>query len=120
MFGLQCLNKASAKRQWRQDIRYSWGGMCAYCRQRRADTIDHLKPRSRGGSSLRSNSLPCCRQCNHDKGSENWLTWFERQSFYNLTAKELIEEWINNKRIECDEPQRTDDRTTLRTAAMPL
>ena len=108
MFNLDCLSKGSAKRKFRKSIKYGWGGLCAYCRSKRATTLDHLKPKSRGGSSLRSNLVPACQCCNHSKGSENWLTWFQRQPFYNEIAKELIEEWISNKRFieeELDECQ---------------
>lgn len=104
MFELHCLSKGSAKRQFREDIRYSFGGLCAYCRVRRANTIDHLKPRTAGGSDLRSNLLPCCLQCNHSKGSElNWLEWFQRQHFYNEVARDLIIEWSENRRSDCNE-----------------
>lgn len=114
MFSLQCLSKGSAKRQFREDIRYSFGGLCAYCRIRRADTIDHLRPRCKGGSNLRSNLVPCCRKCNHSKGSELWLLWYQRQPFYNAVAQELIEEWIANKRMDLnDYDERFDDRTEV-------
>ena len=99
MFDLSCLSKQVAKRRFRKSIKYGWGGFCAYCRCNRATTLDHLKPKSRGGSSLRSNLIPACRECNHAKGSQPWLVWFQEQSFYNDTAKELIEEWISNKRF---------------------
>ena len=99
MFDLSCLSKQVAKRRFRKSIKYGWGGFCAYCRCNRATTLDHLKPKSRGGSSLRSNLIPACRECNHAKGSQPWLVWFQEQSFYNETAKELIEEWISNKRF---------------------
>ena len=99
MFDLSCLSKQVAKRRFRKSIKYGWGGFCAYCRCNRATTLDHLKPKSRGGSSLRSNLIPACRECNHAKGSQPWLVWFQQQSFYNDTAKELIEEWISNKRF---------------------
>ena len=99
MFDLSCLSKQVAKRKFRKSIKYGWGGFCAYCRCNRATTLDHLKPRSKGGSSLRSNLIPACRECNHAKGSQPWLVWFQAQSFYNETAKELIEEWISNKRF---------------------
>lgn len=115
MADLSCLSKQVAKRRFRKSIKYGWGGLCAYCRCHRATTLDHLKPKSKGGSSLRSNLIPACKTCNHDKGSEHWLTWFQRQAFYNETAKELIEEWITNKRFieeECDD-RRIDDRTTV-------
>jgi len=99
MFDLSCLSKQVAKRRFRKSIKYGWGGFCAYCRCNRATTLDHLKPKSKGGSSLRSNLIPACRECNHAKGSQPWLVWFQQQSFYNDTAKELIEEWISNKRF---------------------
>ena len=99
MFHLDCLSKGQAKRKFRKSIKYGWGGLCAYCRCNRATTLDHLKPKSKGGSSLRSNLVPACHSCNHSKGSEHWLHWFERQEFYNETAKELIEEWISNRRF---------------------
>ena len=82
---------------------------------KRATTIDHLKPKSKGGSSLRSNLVPACLDCNHSKGTQPWLVWFQEQSFYNETAKELIEEWVSNKRFieeEIDE-QSANHRTTI-------
>lgn len=114
VFGLDCLSKQSAKRKFKKQIKYGWGGLCAYCRCNRATTVDHLKPKSKGGSSLRSNLIPACTTCNHDKGSEHWLVWFQRQEFYNTVAQELIEEWITNKRFieeELDEP--TNARATV-------
>ena len=113
MFDLSCLSKQVAKRRFRKSIKYGWGGFCAYCRCNRATTLDHLKPKSRGGSSLRSNLIPACQECNHSKGSETWLTWFQRQEFYNETARELIEEWISNKRFIEEE---LDDEPNYRTA----
>ena len=115
MFGLTCLQKGSAKRQFRDTIKYSFGGLCAYCRCERATTVDHLRPKSKGGSSLRSNLVPACRSCNHSKGSEDWLVWYQRQEFYNTVAQDLIEEWINNKRIQIEEVQDAgiDDRTEV-------
>ena len=114
MFDLQCLTKGSAKRQFKQDIRYSFGGLCAYCRCKRANTIDHLKPRCKGGSNLRSNLVPACHECNHFKGSEMWLSWYQRQEFYNTVAQELIEEWIANKRMDLDDyDERIDNRTAV-------
>ena len=114
MFDLQCLNKGSAKRQFKQSIRYSFGGLCAYCRCKRATTIDHLKPKCKGGEDLRSNLVPACRDCNHSKGSELWLSWYQRQEFYNTVAQELIEEWIANKRMDLEDyDERINNRTTV-------
>ena len=116
MFDLSCLSKQVAKRRFKKSIKYGWGGFCAYCRCNRATTLDHVKPKSKGGSSLRSNLLPACLECNHSKGTQPWLVWFQEQSFYNEVAKELIEEWISNKRFieeELGDGRSINDRTTV-------
>jgi len=122
LFNLECLSKGSAKRQLKKSIKYGWGGFCAYCRCNRATTLDHLKPKCRGGSSLRSNLIPACSECNHSKGSQNWLVWFERQHFYNKIAEELIEEWISNKRFidEESDNERIDNRAEVCLTASTL
>ena len=120
-FSLECLNKGNAKRQFRHAIKYAFGGFCAYCRCQRASTLDHIKPRSKGGSNLRSNLVPACVECNHSKGSENWLVWYQRQEFYNNIAQELIEEWIANKHYDFEEDEsRTNNRTEVCLNASPL
>jgi 5-methylcytosine-specific restriction endonuclease McrA len=40
---------------------------CAYCGTR-ADTIDHVRPRSRGGMHVWTNVVAACARCNHRKG----------------------------------------------------
>ncbi|SFW72799.1 HNH endonuclease [Amycolatopsis australiensis] len=39
---------------------------CAYCGGR-AETIDHVVPRSRGGPHSWTNCVACCAKCNHRK-----------------------------------------------------
>lgn len=39
---------------------------CAYC-SGRADTVDHVVPRSRGGEHSWENCVACCRRCNSRK-----------------------------------------------------
>ena len=121
MFSLECLSKGNAKRQFRQAIKYSFGGLCSYCRCQRATTLDHIKPRSKGGSNLRSNLVPACQSCNHSKGSENWLVWYQRQEFYSKVVEELIEEWISKSylHMEEDEPG-PNDRTEVCLEPSPL
>ena len=41
--------------------------LCAYC-DARADTIDHIRPRSRGGTHVWTNVVAACARCNHRKG----------------------------------------------------
>ncbi|MDT4899416.1 MAG: hypothetical protein QOJ78_346 [Pseudonocardiales bacterium] len=43
------------------------GHACAYCKNR-ADTIDHVRPRSRGGTHVWTNVVAACARCNHRKG----------------------------------------------------
>ncbi|MHA6796013.1 HNH endonuclease [Pseudonocardia bannensis] len=42
------------------------GRRCAYC-SKRADTIDHVVPRSRGGTHTWDNCVAACRACNSRK-----------------------------------------------------
>jgi len=112
MFSLNCLQKGSAKRQFRHAVKTAWGGLCAYCREERATTVDHLKPRCRGGSNLRSNLVPCCVDCNQSKGSRDFEEWFTTQTFYNRIAHELIDEWVANHRPR---PQEDNESTIDRT-----
>lgn len=44
------------------------GYMCAYC-GRRADTVDHVTPKSKGGSHDPDNLVACCKRCNMLKGN---------------------------------------------------
>jgi 5-methylcytosine-specific restriction endonuclease McrA len=44
------------------------GHRCVYC-SARADTIDHVQPRSRGGQHVWTNVVAACARCNHRKGN---------------------------------------------------
>ncbi len=46
------------------------GHSCAYC-SGRADTIDHVRPRSRGGLHVWTNVVAACARCNHRKGDRS-------------------------------------------------
>ena len=51
------------------------GHKCAYCFEF-ADTVDHVRPRSRGGRNEWANVVAACRLCNFKKGDrllEEWL-----------------------------------------------
>jgi 5-methylcytosine-specific restriction endonuclease McrA len=52
------------------------GHRCVYCGNR-ADTIDHVRPRSRGGQHVWTNVVAACARCNHRKGDRllNELGW---------------------------------------------
>jgi 5-methylcytosine-specific restriction endonuclease McrA len=70
------MTAAEAKRRWRQDIKASWGNRCAYCGSETSLTLDHVRPKTRGGRDDIHNLVPACRSCNQAKGSSHWLSWW--------------------------------------------
>lgn len=45
-------------------------GLCYYCRKSFPSselTMDHVVPVVRGGKSIKSNVVPCCKECNNKK-----------------------------------------------------
>ncbi len=48
-----------------------WDGQCAYCEKEGSLEVEHLIPRSRGGSNRVSNLVIACRACNTQKGTLN-------------------------------------------------
>ena len=100
-FGLVEISKGAALKRFRQSIKDEWG-CCAYCGNEKDGkglkinlTIDHLKPKAFGGSSLRTNLVPACLPCNSAKGSNrDWLVWYQEQSFYCSEKADRIKKWI--------------------------
>jgi 5-methylcytosine-specific restriction endonuclease McrA len=45
------------------------GAQCAYCTKRTATTIDHVRPRSRGGAHTWENTVGSCSRCNARKAN---------------------------------------------------
>lgn len=56
----------------KQDLQFYHWTMCPCTDEGRYDqvTIDHVIPRSRGGSNTRDNMRPCCYPCNVAKGNK--------------------------------------------------
>lgn len=42
-------------------------GACVYCGTGPAETVDHIIPRSKGGSNKQTNIVGCCEDCNQKK-----------------------------------------------------
>lgn len=83
--------------QLRERIRQRDGGGCAYCR--RGDVavfVDHVLPRSRGGSDNIRNLVLACVRCNSSKGSKTLTEWLKCascpiprwRSFAHIAARE--------------------------------
>ncbi len=88
-------------KRFRQSIKDEWG-CCAYCGNETDEkgskihlTIDHVRPKAFGGSSLRTNLVPACLPCNSAKGSNrDWLVWYKEQGFYCSEKADRIKQWI--------------------------
>jgi 5-methylcytosine-specific restriction endonuclease McrA len=98
--GTNLIPKRSAKHKFRQEIFKAWQHQCAYCGES-ADTLDHVRPRHKGGATVTTNLVPACRNCNRRKGSEEWREWFNRQDSYLLDRELAVLQWI----------QASDDKT---------
>jgi hypothetical protein len=70
------MTAAEAKRRWRQDIKASWNNKCAYCGSHENLTLDHVRPKTKGGRDETNNLVPACVHCNRAKGSAHWLSWW--------------------------------------------
>lgn len=96
--GTEFFNKREAKARFRQHILNFWGNCCAYCKEPlgRSGTLDHVRPKSKGGHTKRSNLVACCYACNMSKGShENWAEWFRTQDFWEPHLEDAIKLWLS-------------------------
>lgn len=100
LYNLEAMTNKEAKTLWRQSIKDAWNNCCAYCGNPPIDdkslTLDHVKPKVKGGEDRTSNCVPACKRCNHSKGSEDWLTWYHRQTFYEIEKELAIKEWLDS------------------------
>jgi len=94
LFNLYTTSSGEAKRMWRQHIKEQWNHECAYCGSGDNLTIDHVIPRSKGGTDFTKNVVCCCHDCNQSKGHEHWKLWYVQQYFYSEERFDKIEEWI--------------------------
>ncbi len=63
---------------------------CAYCGSAPTFlTIDHVKPRSQGGTNEPDNLLPACKPCNESKGSRALRSWFNKNNH-----RYTVERWL--------------------------
>ena len=61
----------SPRRSQRERVECSLGGRCWYCGGLPEDlTVDHARPRSRGGKNEDGNLLPACDRCNNLKANQ--------------------------------------------------
>lgn len=83
------------EKDWEFAIKY-FNGRCAYCGEYISNpTKDHLKPLHDGGEMTRVNIIPCCKKCNSSKKDKEWLSWYQKQSFYSKERAQKICDYID-------------------------
>ncbi len=81
LYNLIAMTQPEAKKMWRKAIKEHFDCRCVYCGgkfEHTELTLDHVKPRCKGGESISQNLVPACLPCNQSKGSENWRDWMRR------------------------------------------
>jgi 5-methylcytosine-specific restriction endonuclease McrA len=87
---LQAMTSSEAKRMWRESIKAHYNHQCVYCGSNSNLTLDHVRPRCRGGRNDASNLVAACRECNRSKGSSDVLDWFLNQPFFNPSTIQIL------------------------------
>ncbi len=93
LYNLEAITSSEAKRKWRQSIKEHWDHKCAYCGETKNLTLDHITPRSKGGTDRVTNVLCACKDCNNSKGHQLWSDWYLNQSFFTTERLSKIIEW---------------------------
>ena len=111
LYNLEATTSSEAKRKWRQSIKEKWNYECAYCGSEENLTLDHITPRSKGGSDRVTNVLCACHSCNHLKGHQTWYDWYMQQSFFTTKRLSNIIEWqkqLNDNEYYAYRPRRNN------------
>jgi predicted restriction endonuclease len=93
LYNLEAVTSSEAKRKWRQSIKEHWDYECAYCGSEENLTLDHITPRSKGGSDRVTNVLCACKECNISKGHQMWSDWYLNREFFTTERLSKIVEW---------------------------
>ena len=80
---------------WRESLHKLTKYNCIYC-GKPSESLDHLHPISKGGTSATSNCVPCCLSCNGKKSDSEVLSWYRKQNFYDPRRAMAIRAWFND------------------------
>lgn len=77
---------------------------CAYCccqlvyqnGQKNSATVEHIIPKSQGGTYNIKNCLMACKLCNNTRGNTDFLFWVSKNNFPR-------KEWLAKKHVEATE-----------------
>ena len=91
---LLAMTSSEAKRMWRRAIKEVFQNQCVYCGSTTDLTLDHVKPKSKGGDDTSRNVVCACRRCNQEKGSAHYLSWYRNQPFHDYLKEWQISSWL--------------------------
>jgi len=78
------------KRKYHQNVAGSSLDPCVYCGGV-ATTIDHIQPKSLGGTNDIENLAPMCKKCNNDKGGSSvLLAMFQNDLKRRMTQNSVL------------------------------
>lgn len=89
----QVVRKQEIVKLFRQGIYKYFNHECVYCGSP-AESLDHAKPKAKGGETVTSNLLPACKSCNQDKGSKELFEWYRSRSHWTIEREQAIARWI--------------------------
>ena len=88
------VNSNQSIRSFREGIYQNFNYKCVYCGSL-AQSLDHAKPKAKGGETVASNLLPACLPCNRDKGSQELFAWYRARYYWTQEREAAIANWIN-------------------------
>jgi 5-methylcytosine-specific restriction endonuclease McrA len=90
--GLENFDPKHYYRALKQARKQEFNNCCAYCGDEpNFLTIDHIVPRSQGGTNDPDNLLPACKNCNESKGSRSLSNWYTARNYrYTMQRWEKI------------------------------
>jgi 5-methylcytosine-specific restriction endonuclease McrA len=80
-------------RSFRGGIYQAFNNECVYCGAI-AESLDHAKPKVKGGETIASNLLPSCIPCNRNKGSQELFDWYRKHDFWTAEREQAIANWL--------------------------
>jgi 5-methylcytosine-specific restriction endonuclease McrA len=89
-FALKAFRSGDAKRMFKQQIFERDGHQCRYCGDTEDLTLDHVRPKSRGGQHVSSNLVTACRDCNRSKASNPVRDWLISQPFFHPSTLQSL------------------------------
>lgn len=90
---LDFARKKQIIRSFREGIYENFNYKCVYCGSL-AQSLDHAKPKAKGGETVASNLLPSCLPCNRDKGSQELFAWYRARYYWTQERETVIANWL--------------------------